>query len=79
MSGRAEGNITGSYGKSSGDESKARRFLDISPKEIAKICSSIGELPEDVQLRISKAAKKETIKIVESFNFDVDYTPLEDL
>jgi hypothetical protein len=79
MSGRAEGNITGSYGKLQGDNGKARRFLDISPREIAKICNSIGELPEDIQLRISKAAKKEAIKIVESFNFDVDYTPPEDL
>jgi hypothetical protein len=75
MSGRAEGNITGSYGKPQGDSSKARRFLDISPKEIAKICNSIGELPESVQKKISIAAKKDAISIIEKFNFEIDYVP----
>lgn len=73
MSGRAEGNITGSYGKPQGNEAKARRFLDISPKELAKICGTIGELPENIQQKISKAAKKGAIDIVENFNFEVEY------
>ena len=72
MMGRAEGNITGSYGKPQGNSSKARRFLDISPKELAKICGAIGELPENIQQKISKAAKQGAIDIVESFNFQVD-------
>lgn len=78
MSGRAEGNITGSYGKPQGDNSKARRFLDISPKEIAKICNIIGELPENVQKKISKAAKQDAINIIEKFNFEIDYVPPEE-
>lgn len=35
--GRAEGNQIGSYGQSSGDQSKARPFIGISPKHLKKI------------------------------------------
>lgn len=70
MAGRAEGNILGSYGGTPNSK-KARNFLEISPKEIAKIVKKIGALPEEVQADISNAAKKGAIDIIDNFTFTV--------
>jgi len=41
--GKAEGNITGSYGQSSGDESRARDFLGITPQALNSILAKYGK------------------------------------
>lgn len=71
MAGRAEGNILGSYGGKP-NASKARNFLELSPKELSRIVQKIGELPEQVQIDISKAAKKGALDIIDNFTFSID-------
>lgn len=71
MSGRAEGNILGSYGGKP-NASKARNFLELSPKELSRIIQKVGELPESVQVDISKAAKQGALDIVDNFTFSID-------
>ena len=72
MNGRADGNCRGSYGTSKDDPSKARNFMELSGKELAKIIRSLDILPRSVQNQIAKAAKAGAIDIIDNFQFEVD-------
>ena len=72
MNGRADGNCRGSYGTSKDDPSKARNFMELSGKELAKIIRSLDILPRSVQNQISKDAKAGAIDIIDNFQFEVD-------
>lgn len=72
MNGRADGNCRGSYGTSKDDPSKARNFMELSGKELAKIIRSLDILPRSVQNQIAKDAKAGAIDIIDNFQFEVD-------
>jgi hypothetical protein len=72
MNGRADGNCRGSYGTSKDDPSKARNFMELSGKELAKIIRSLDILPKDIQNQIAKDAKSGAIDIIDNFQFEVD-------
>lgn len=72
MNGRADGNCRGSYGTSKDDPSKARNFMELSGKELAKILRSLDILPKDIQNQIAKDAKAGAIDIIDNFQFEVD-------
>lgn len=72
MNGRADGNCRGSYGTSKDDPSKARNFMELSGKELAKIIRSLDILPKDIQNQIAKDAKAGAIDIIDNFQFEVD-------
>jgi len=72
MNGRADGNCRGSYGTSKDDPSKARNFMELSGKELAKIIRSLDILPRETQNKIAKDAKAGAIDIIDNFQFEVD-------
>lgn len=57
VNGKAEGNITGSYGKSRPDPLKARDFLDLSQEEINKI---INKYPQE---RSGQPSTQESVRL----------------
>lgn len=72
MNGRAEGNILGTYGTSKPNPDKARNFMELSGKELAKIIRELDILPKDIQNQIVKDAKAGAIDIIDRFQFQVD-------
>ena len=72
MNGRAEGNCLGTYGTSKPDPSKARDFMKLSGKELAKIIRSLDILPRETQNKIARDAKAGAIDIIDNFQFEVD-------
>lgn len=72
MNGRADGNCRGSYGTSKDDPSKARNFMELSGKELAKIIRSLDILPRETQNKIARDAKAGAIDIIDNFQFEVD-------
>jgi len=71
MNGRADGNCRGSYGTSKDDPSKARNFMELSGKELARIIRSLYILPKETQNKIARDAKAGAIDIIDNFNFEV--------
>jgi hypothetical protein len=67
----AEGNILGSYGGEA-NKSRARNFMELSDKELAKVIRSLDILPRDIQNEIAKQARAGAIEIVDKFQFDLE-------
>lgn len=64
LNGKVEGNVIGSYGQSSGDSDKARDFMGISKKDLAKI---LEKFPKKTESEKRKTRQK-AIEIVSSIS-----------